>query len=291
MIKVLVVGQTPPPFGGQAVMIERLLRSNLPGIELFHVRMAFSRTLAEMGTMRWSKLFHLLGVIAKIIYHRVAHGVRILYYPPAGPQNVPLIRDLAILLATRWMFDKTILHFHAGGISELYPRLPRIVQLLFRRAYFHADAAIRLAASTPEDGRLLEARRKYIIANGINDLADGVEKGLGIGDWELGRGGLAIRDWGLETDGRTGTSPSQKPIPNPQSPIPRPPLPAPHPPLRLLFIGLLSEPKGLLVFLEACTGSSGATSRWRPRSSASSPPRPSRSGRGRPSRTSGWPDM
>ncbi len=145
MIKVLVVGQTPPPFGGQAVMIERLLRGNLPGIELFHVRMAFSRTMAEMGTMRWSKLFHLLGVIAKIVYHRVVHGVRILYYPPAGPNRVPMVRDLAILLATRWMFDKTILHFHAGGLSELYPRLPRTAAvplspgLLLRRRGDPAD--------------------------------------------------------------------------------------------------------------------------------------------------------
>ena len=41
--------------------------------------------------------------------------------------------------------------------------------------------------------------------------------------------GLGIRDLGLETDHRTGTSESQRPIPNPQSPIPCPSSLIPHP--------------------------------------------------------------
>ena len=41
--------------------------------------------------------------------------------------------------------------------------------------------------------------------------------------------GLGIGDLGLETDHRTGTSESQRPIPNPQSPIPSPSSLIPHP--------------------------------------------------------------
>ena len=41
--------------------------------------------------------------------------------------------------------------------------------------------------------------------------------------------GLGIRDLALETDHRTGTSESQRPIPNPQSPIPCPSSLIPHP--------------------------------------------------------------
>ena len=49
MLKVLVVGQTPPPFNGQAIMIDRLLKSDPAGIELTHVRMGFSTHMNELG--------------------------------------------------------------------------------------------------------------------------------------------------------------------------------------------------------------------------------------------------
>jgi mRNA-degrading endonuclease RelE of RelBE toxin-antitoxin system len=58
-IKVLVVGQTPPPFHGQAIMIERLLVARFSRLELCHVRMAFSSSIADVGRVRPGKLLHL----------------------------------------------------------------------------------------------------------------------------------------------------------------------------------------------------------------------------------------
>ncbi len=169
MTKVLVVGQTPPPFGGQGIMIQRLVQGGLADVQLIHVRMGFSSSMGEMGQVRVAKIVHMCSVIVRIIYHRVADGVRILYYPPAGPDHVPMWRDITILLSTRWLFDKTIFHFHAGGVSELYDRLPRWQRWLFRRAYFGANAAIRLSELTPEDGKRLAAEREFIVPNGIDD--------------------------------------------------------------------------------------------------------------------------
>ena len=95
--------------------------------------------------------------------------MKILYYPPAGPNRVTIFRDFAILLPTRWLFGKTIFHFHASGLSEIYERLPAWQRWLFRRAYYNADAGIRLSALTPDDARQLRVRREYVIANGIDD--------------------------------------------------------------------------------------------------------------------------
>jgi glycosyltransferase involved in cell wall biosynthesis len=179
---ILVVGQTPPPFGGQAVMIEALLQGRYERIVLAHVRMAFSREMSDVGKVQASKLGHLLSVIASIYRQRLRTGARTLYYPPAGPDRVPMYRDLAILLSTRWLFEHTVWHFHGSGLSELYPRLSWPVRWLFRRAYFHPDAAIRISASSPPDGAALEARREYVIPNGVADLsllADPVRRALG----------------------------------------------------------------------------------------------------------------
>jgi glycosyltransferase involved in cell wall biosynthesis len=210
MLKVLIVGQTPPPFGGQAILIERLVSTKLADVELIHVRMAFSSSMNEIGRVRLSKIAHLLVVIVRIVYHRFSDGARILYYPPAGPDRVPMVRDVIVLLTTRWLFDKTVFHFHAGGISELYDGLPRWLRWLYRRAYFNADAAIRLSELTPEDGKLLNAKSEFVIPNGIDDPCP---------------------DFNGATHS-TATRPSAR--------------------LKILFVGILRESKGVNVLLEAC---------------------------------------
>ena len=210
MLKVLVVGQSPPPYGGQAIMIDRFVKCKMADVTLHHVRMGFSAHMNEVGRVRLSKITHMFGLIARIIYQRLVNGVRILYYPPAGPDRVPMFRDFVILISTRWLFDKTIFHYHSGGISELYDQLPRWQQWLFRRAYFGADAAIRLSELNPEDGKRLEAKREFVIPNGIDDPCPGLV-----------------------------VSPTQ-------------PAATASRPLRILFVGILRESKGVSVLVEAC---------------------------------------
>jgi glycosyltransferase involved in cell wall biosynthesis len=216
MTKVLVVGQTPPPFGGQAIMIERFVKCKMADVELIHVRMGFSSNMNEVGRVRISKILHMFGLILRIIYHRFADRVRILYYPPSGPDRVPVFRDIIILIATRWLFDKTIFHYHASGLSELYGELSPAEKWLFRKAYFGADAAIRLSELTPPDGKLLEAKREYLIPYGIDDPC-----------------------------------PEFTPLPHVE-PITK------DRPLRILFVGILRESKGVLVLVEACAKLMGA---------------------------------
>jgi glycosyltransferase involved in cell wall biosynthesis len=136
--------------------------------------------------------------------------VRILYYPPAGPDRLPMWRDIIVLISVRWLFDKTIFHYHAGGISDLYDQLPRWQRWLFRLAYFNADAAVRLAKQNPEDGRRLNAKRDYVIPYGIDDPC---------WDWQL---------WPTNGVGRESQL------------------------LRILYVGILSEPKGVMDLIDAC---------------------------------------
>ena len=43
MRKILVVGQTPPPYGGQANMIKYMLEGRYQDIKMYHVRMSFTK--------------------------------------------------------------------------------------------------------------------------------------------------------------------------------------------------------------------------------------------------------
>lgn len=172
-MRVLVVGQTPPPFGGQAVMIAAMLGGDYRRVRLYHVRMAFSREMDDIGRFQAGKLLHLVMLVFKIWYARLRYRPQILYYPPAGPDRVPFYRDLVLLLATRWLFRYTVFHFHAGGISELYPRLAVPLRLLFRLAYRRPDVAVRSSPLNPDDGDALGARHDVIIPIGIADSAGG----------------------------------------------------------------------------------------------------------------------
>lgn len=169
--KILVVGQTPPPYGGQAIMIDYMLKSEYQKIEFYHARMTFSNDMKEVGKFKISKLWQLANLICKVYFLKIRHNISILYYPPAGPEKIPMFRDIVILNATRWMFKEVIFHFHAAGISEMYPKLDSLLRKLFKRAYFHPDLAIRLSLLNPEDGKGLLAKREVIVPNGIKDEA------------------------------------------------------------------------------------------------------------------------
>ena len=169
-LRILVVGQTPPPFGGQAVMIEALLSGRYQRVRLFHVRLAFSDDMDSVGRFQWRKLVVLFTTSFKVWWARLQHGTPVLYYPPSGPNLVPVLRDLVLLTATRWCFSRTVFHFHAGGVSGFRQRLPRLARPLFSLAYGRPSLAIRTAAENPDDGAVLGARRSVVVPNGIPDM-------------------------------------------------------------------------------------------------------------------------
>lgn len=208
-VKVLVVGQTPPPFHGQAINIQRLLDANLANLKLYHVRMAFSSEMDDIGRFQIQKIFHLFSVILRIWWQKFAVNPKIFYFVPAGPNRIPMYRDFVILIGCRWLFDRTIFHFRAGGISELHSRLSRLEKLVFKLAYHAPDLAIRLSEYTPNDHLCVQAKRGIVVNNGMEDHFPRFK----------------------DLAARVRASP-RRPV--------------------LLFVGLLSEEKGVLVTLNAC---------------------------------------
>lgn len=168
-LRVLVVGQTPPPFGGQAVMIEALLAGEYRKVRLFHVRLRFSDDMESVGKFAMRKVLILFTTIARIWWARFRDRTSVLYYPPSGPNKVPVLRDIILLNAVRWMFRRTVFHFHAGGVSGLESQLPAPLRPLFRAAYRRPWVSIRTSTFNPEDGRAFHARHDLVVPNGIAD--------------------------------------------------------------------------------------------------------------------------
>jgi glycosyltransferase involved in cell wall biosynthesis len=166
---VLVVAQTPPPMHGQAIMTKLFLDAVHQRVSIAFVRMAFSDTIVEVGRLRLQKLAELATLLVKIFWEKFRTKAEILYYPPASPNLVPFFRDVFVLGLTRWMFKKTVFHFHAVGIGEMYTRLPRCLRPLFRIAYFNPDLAICLTHATSVDAGHMIPRHTVVIPNAAVD--------------------------------------------------------------------------------------------------------------------------
>lgn len=157
-------------------MIQALLDSRweiFPDYQWSVAPVRFSKGLEENGKFRFRKIWVLFSLICRVIFLRLTQRPRILYYTPAGPTTLPVLRDIVVLCLIRPLFPMNILHFHAGGVSEIYDRLPAFARYLYRRAYWHADLGIKVSNNAPDDPANLRARATVVIPNGVQDLAAG----------------------------------------------------------------------------------------------------------------------
>lgn len=167
--KIVAVAQKPPPFHGQAVMNQFLLDGDYSKVKFHHVRMAFSGDIQEVGVFRWKKIFHLVAVFFSIVLARFRTGAQVLYYPPASPNMVPFLRDCVLLIGTRWLFKKTVFHFHASGLKGFHERLPWPLQKAFRWAYGKPALSISISSFAKADAEFFDSQVISVIPNGIPD--------------------------------------------------------------------------------------------------------------------------
>ena len=170
MNKILVIGQTPPPFYGQAIMINYLINAKFVNLRIYHIRMDFSDSIVEIGKKGIKKIYKLIKIILRIIYVKYKYNINIVYYPPAGQNINAIIRDLFILSISGFLFKKKIYHFRAAGLSEFLQNKNIIIQNIIKRIYGVPNCSIQLSYLNPKDGEYFNSKNIKIIPNGIPDI-------------------------------------------------------------------------------------------------------------------------
>jgi glycosyltransferase involved in cell wall biosynthesis len=146
-----------------------LLNGNYENATLYHIRLSFSKDFNDMGAFKFYKFWALVKTIFLIWYYRFSKNITILYYAPAGPNKLAMFRDMILLSTTRILFNKLILHTHAGGTSILYKNLNFIFKYFYRLAFFKPNILIKLTEYSHGDEFVLKPIKTIIIPNGIED--------------------------------------------------------------------------------------------------------------------------
>ena len=164
---ILLVGQTPPPFHGQAVMTEMLFEHDWGKLKIERLRMAFSDELDSVGVASWRKIWRLCCLIISTWSIVIRCKPKVLYYLPASPNMTPVIRDIIYLFSVRWLFPKTIFHYHAYGLADFVSK-KKIIKQLGIIAYGRADCSIDVNVTTPPSGEYFKAHENIVVMNGLD---------------------------------------------------------------------------------------------------------------------------
>lgn len=232
-LKLLVFAHTPPPLHGQSYMIQLMLEGfggnqagrsepapHPRGIACYHVNARFSEGFADIGGFRFIKLWLILGYFVRALWYRVRHGVKTLYYVPAPPQRMPVLRDWLVLLLCRPFFPRRVLHWHSVGLGEWLRGRGPLTRWLTRAALGRAQLAIVLAEVNCKDAAELAPERIALVRNGIPDPCPDFER-----QWRVRRRERAAGVARALDDTGGASAPKER--------------------IRVLFIALCTRDKGL----------------------------------------------
>lgn len=142
--KILLMGQTPPPWHGQAVATQILFDHDWPDFDVHRLRMEFSEEMLEVGRFQWKKIRHLFRLIVQARRILKEKPGSILFYPPASAKWIPFLRDVVFLIGVRPVAGATVFIYHASGLP-VFVRGGALRRWLGGLAYGHADVSLEVA--------------------------------------------------------------------------------------------------------------------------------------------------
>lgn len=155
--RLLIVGQTPPPWHGQAVATKMLVDHEWSNWETAFERMAYSDGIDEVGRFRWRKIGHLFELTRRVRTHLKENPGTVLLYPPASASWLPFLRDVYFLRRTRRFARGTAFIFHASGLPAFVKR-SKLRSWLAKWAYHGADISLEVAQEKLTAKEVFEAR-------------------------------------------------------------------------------------------------------------------------------------
>lgn len=173
-LRVVVVGQIPPPISGQFVAVGSILEE-LRGraqFDLIHLPFRFAKEAGDHGVFRLRKLVEVVRIWGRALAASGGRRFDVVVYPIGGPSTASLFRDLLVLPLLRLLSRSLVLHFHAGGHAEVWSRGINPLAWVTRAAYRRADLALVMTAFNRRDPEKIGIPRIKIVPHRIKDEFD-----------------------------------------------------------------------------------------------------------------------
>jgi len=143
-IPLLLIGQVPPPWHGQAVANKLLFDHDWEGFEVEILPMNYSSDVSQVGKFSIGKMLHLFRLLFKA--RRVLSGKPecLVFYPPASANWAPFLRDVLFLTLLGGKRENRVFIFHAAGLAR-FASAGGIRRFLGRMAYGGAGMALEVS--------------------------------------------------------------------------------------------------------------------------------------------------
>jgi glycosyltransferase involved in cell wall biosynthesis len=162
-----MVGQIPPPFHGQAIATKVLFDHDWSEFDVQLLPMRYSRENDEVGRFGLGKVLHLFGLVLRAWRLLLKKRGSLMYYLPASPNTVPVLRDIVFLILVRPFARGVVFHYHAGGLPQFLegkPLLAKVAKFAYRRPLL----SVEISESDPSPASYFNALERVIVPNGLD---------------------------------------------------------------------------------------------------------------------------
>ncbi len=174
--KILMLAQTPPPYHGQAVILDALVGAKWDWCEKKHIRLNYSESIEDVGRFSIPKIGKMIKIIYLVYIEKKKGAIDTIIYPPAPARRVPFFRDIITLFFIRKWTRNTAFHFHSGGFHKIASDFSPLEKIIARKIYGKAEAVILSPDFQKEEIGWLKLSDIYINASGIEDKYKNINK-------------------------------------------------------------------------------------------------------------------
>jgi glycosyltransferase involved in cell wall biosynthesis len=134
------------------------------------VNIQAQRNIGQSGVLSIRKIATFMALLVSRILPLVWRSkYDLLYYCPAGPNRIGVLKDIVLLALVRRKARRVVYHFHATGSGAFILSRGAAIRWPARAIVFRPDLAIRCADVEPNDAAAYQARQERIVPNGIED--------------------------------------------------------------------------------------------------------------------------
>jgi len=169
--RTLILGPTPPPYHGVAVMMEQLIDGlkNKEGFQFIHLNTQDSTKNKDFGKLTvknsWSAVRFILRLLAYLVRERID-----LIYIPISQNFWGFARDSIFILISGLLFKRrVVIHLHGGHFKKFFDQSTSLGKLYKRFVFRYVDRGIVLGDCLRSVlGDVLPPDRIDVVYNGVD---------------------------------------------------------------------------------------------------------------------------